>query len=342
MAVKELNAIIPARGGAGGGGGGDGGLLARHTGALEALQREVDVLARLQRANGPHQNLVRLIGCCFKPPAIFYVLEFVSGGSLDDALHMGMGSAARLLHVVPAGLAPAASDAAGAPGGPRDLPELRRARLAIARQVCTAMAFLHEHGVVHRDLKPANILLSLSAGAPPAAGRITAKVADFGLALTRRVASCEGDDDHAHEATPLAGSWPYLCPECFRGEPPTAQMDVYAFGILLYTLCDPRSPGERQRPWDHLPEHRICIEVAVNRRRPPLACVEPLLGAHRSPTADAVRTLIQQCWADDQGSRPSFVAIGNVLDVDDEDIIGAAAGEGGGGSEMTAGGGVKL
>jgi len=45
--------------------------------------------------------------------------------------------------------------------------------LAIVPQICDALQFAHDKGVVHRDIKPENILID-KAGA--------VKIADFGLA----------------------------------------------------------------------------------------------------------------------------------------------------------------
>src|SRR5947207_1552442 len=45
--------------------------------------------------------------------------------------------------------------------------------LAVVPQICAALQFAHEAGVVHRDIKPDNVLLD-------AKGRV--KIADFGLA----------------------------------------------------------------------------------------------------------------------------------------------------------------
>ena len=45
--------------------------------------------------------------------------------------------------------------------------------LAIVPQICDALQYAHDHGVVHRDIKPENILLDKE-------GRV--KIADFGLA----------------------------------------------------------------------------------------------------------------------------------------------------------------
>ena len=45
--------------------------------------------------------------------------------------------------------------------------------LAIVPQICEALQYAHDHGVVHRDIKPENVLLDKE-------GRV--KIADFGIA----------------------------------------------------------------------------------------------------------------------------------------------------------------
>ena len=49
--------------------------------------------------------------------------------------------------------------------------------LGLVPQLCSALQFAHEAGVVHRDIKPANILLAHSAR-----GSIVPKLIDFGIA----------------------------------------------------------------------------------------------------------------------------------------------------------------
>src|SRR4030095_579724 len=73
--------------------------------------------------------------------------------------------------------------------------------LAIVPQICDALQYAHEHGVVHRDIKPENILLDK-------AGRV--KVADFGLAkLTDRAVA----DASLTGAGQVMGTLHYMAPE---------------------------------------------------------------------------------------------------------------------------------
>jgi serine/threonine-protein kinase len=60
------------------------------------------------------------------------------------------------------------------------LPEEKATQLA--RELCLALAAVHEQGLLHRDLKPANVMLD---------GRGKVRLADFGLAAAARDLSTE-------------------------------------------------------------------------------------------------------------------------------------------------------
>ncbi|MEN6451309.1 MAG: serine/threonine-protein kinase [Thermoguttaceae bacterium] len=119
----------------------------------ERFQREARAMAML---NHPHIVAVYDFGQTRGPlstlPLYYFLMEYVDGLSLRQLLDAGR-------------LAPEEA-------------------LAIVPQICDALQYAHDHGVVHRDIKPENVLLNKE-------GRV--KIADFGIAklVGRKVASAQ-------------------------------------------------------------------------------------------------------------------------------------------------------
>src|SRR5262245_19002078 len=88
----------------------------------------------------------------------------------------------------------------------------------LLEQTLRALHYLHRVGIIHRDLKPENVLVV----------RGQVKVLDFELSVRRGEESAE---DRA-----LAGTPGYIAPEVLRGEGPSEQSDLYAFGVIAYEL----------------------------------------------------------------------------------------------------------
>lgn len=103
--------------------------------------------------------------------------------------------------------------------------------LAVIPELCAALQFAHDQGILHRDIKPENILLDEK-------GRV--KVADFGIA---RMAS-EGPDDFTLTLTGSAlGSTAYIAPE--QIENPSGvdhRADLYSLGVVLYEMLTGELP----------------------------------------------------------------------------------------------------
>jgi serine/threonine protein kinase len=96
------------------------------------------------------------------------------------------------------------------------------ASAAIGAQVATAVATLHEAGIVHCDIKPDNVFLLYERGLE---GWPRIKVIDYGVSLRM--------DTTATDA--IAGTPSCMAPEQWRGAA-TPKSDVYALGCLLYWI----------------------------------------------------------------------------------------------------------
>jgi serine/threonine-protein kinase len=105
--------------------------------------------------------------------------------------------------------------------------------VTIGAQVASALAALHESGVIHCDVKPENILL-----APDRASG--AKVIDFGVSRGIDEPPCDADGS-------IAGTPPYMAPEQWRGAPEPAS-DVYSLGCVLFELATGEAPFTGSMP----------------------------------------------------------------------------------------------
>jgi eukaryotic-like serine/threonine-protein kinase len=102
-----------------------------------------------------------------------------------------------------------------------------RERVELVLSVCDAVEHAHQHLVAHGNLRPANVLVSADAGV---------KVLDCGMAAIAGTGSAPGGAD-----APVHQS---MSPEQARGDIVTTASDVYALGILLYTLLTGYPPYE--------------------------------------------------------------------------------------------------
>ena len=113
-----------------------------------------------------------------------------------------------------------------------------REALEIIPQICAALQFAHDEGIVHRDIKPENILLDKK-------GRV--KIADFGLA---KILGQEPKDFRLTGARDVVGTPHYMAPEQIE-KPQTVdhRADIYSLGVVFYEMLTGELPlGKFQPP----------------------------------------------------------------------------------------------
>jgi len=171
-------------------------LLPHRAAQPHVRQRFLHELRSLSKLRHPH--LVRLLAAGEHDDVPWLALEFVEGQSLEQRLHAG------------------------------PLPVEQAVRLTA--QLASAVAYLHDCGVVHRDLKPANVLLRGG----------EALLTDFGLVL-------DADDFERTRLTATGaflGTPGYWSPEQAHGakHEQGPHTDLYGLGAVLYACLVGRPP----------------------------------------------------------------------------------------------------
>jgi eukaryotic-like serine/threonine-protein kinase len=133
--------------------------------------------------------------------------------------------------------------------------------LEIAADVCGALAYAHEHGLIHRDVKPGNILLADDGAV---------KVTDFGIARTV-------DHETVTRTASVLGTAAYLSPEQAQGLDVDTRSDLYSLGVVLFETLTGRAPFLGDTPVTVAYQH-------VQESPPPPRTIDPSI----SPAAEAI------------------------------------------------------
>ena len=161
---------------------------------VDRFQREAEATAKLQ-----HPGIVRVHRVGKSSGLHYFTMDLVEGPNLSQLVKQ------------------------------KSLSEEEATRLTI--EICEAIDYAHQHGILHRDLKPSNVLTDET-------GRTL--VTDFGLA--KRL---EDESDFSHTGQAL-GTPSYMPPEQAAGRRDEIgfHSDVYSIGGLLYHLLTGRPPFE--------------------------------------------------------------------------------------------------
>ncbi len=247
----------------------------------EAFVRDPACMARFEReakllASLNHPNIASIYGLEDSDHTRALVMELVEGPTLADRIRQG----ATPLDDV----------------------------LSVAKQICEALEYAHERGVIHRDLKPANIKLTTN---DKLATSLVVKILDFGLAkaLENDAASTDISDSPtismATQVGTILGTAAYMSPEQAKGKAVDRRTDVWAFGCVLYEMLTGRVAFRGETVTDTL--------AAVLKEEPDWSYI-PIA------TQPQVRSLLHRCLKKDVRQR--LQAIGDARIVLEEVLSG--------------------
>ena len=166
-------------------------------GFAERFTREARALARLS-----HRGIVSVYDFGHAQGLYYFIMEFVDGPDLRRLIRSGKMTPKEALAIVP--------------------------------QICDALQYAHDAGVIHRDIKPENILLD---------SRGQVKIADFGLAKLFGQAT----PDYTLTAAECSMGTPrYMAPE--QMDNPRSvdhRADIYSLGVVFYEMLTGEVPAGR-------------------------------------------------------------------------------------------------
>jgi serine/threonine protein kinase len=168
--------------------------LSGDTQFIKRFEEEAAAVASLR-----HPNIVQVFDFNSDEGTYYMVLEFLPGETLQDRLKR-LSDEKRLLSI--------------------------EESIQYTVNICDALGYAHQRGMVHRDIKPANIMLDI---------HNQAILMDFGIV------KIVGGDSHTATGA-VVGTARYMSPEIIRAEVPDERADIYSLGVTLYEMLSGRAP----------------------------------------------------------------------------------------------------
>jgi len=163
---------------------------------VKRFEEEATAVAQLR-----HHGIIQVYDFNNDDDIYYMVLEFVPGETIQDHLKR-LNANGRLLSVTKA--------------------------IEYIAEICDAVDYAHQRGMIHRDIKPANLMLNVTG---------QAILMDFGIA------KIVGGQRHTATGA-VVGTAMYMAPEQIKGESPDRRADIYSLGVTLFEMLSGRPPFE--------------------------------------------------------------------------------------------------
>jgi len=155
----------------------------------ERLYREAQAAGKLS-----HPNIVTIYDVGSEGPLQYIAMEYLEGQTLENLIRKKVKFNYRII-------------------------------AQMITQMCQALEYAHERGIVHRDIKPANVMVLSD---------YRVKVMDFGIARI---------DSNSMTKTGIAMGTPnYISPEQLKGLPIDRRADLFSLGVVMYEMLLGRRP----------------------------------------------------------------------------------------------------
>jgi serine/threonine protein kinase len=165
------------------------------------FSREAQALAKLN-----HSNIVQVFDFGQAGGFYYFLMEYVDGVTLSTMIRQA------------------------------SIPVEEAQRIVI--EICHALQYAHDEGIVHRDIKPSNIMLDKK-------GRV--KITDFGLA--RLMQENRKDSAGGGQSAVFMGTPQYMAPEQIDHPGKVdRRADIYGLGVVLYEMLTRQLPQEKVEP----------------------------------------------------------------------------------------------
>jgi serine/threonine-protein kinase len=208
-----------------------------------------------------HPNCVAVVAACHDRADPMYVMEWMSGGSLHEMLGR-------------------------VPAPPMHL------RLRNAREIASAVDYLHQRFITHGDLKSLNIMLTSD---------LIAKVCDFGAAIQRLNSAMSINSMKSTQGA--HGTIQWSAPELFHGASANPFTDMYALGVIFWELAFCDVPFQSVHPSILMSRIKDGLTPEIPNPLPPCAVAFP----------PVFFVIMQRCWSKDPKQRPTASEVHRIL-----------------------------